>query len=179
MPLNNNSLEKYSKGSRFFHWLIAVIVITLLAVGFILGDLPDSMKPISYTLHKSFGITVIFLMLIRLLWLIHTGKPKLPASVPSWQRLLSRSVQHGFYVLLFIMPIAGWIMSTAANKSPMFFGLFAFPFPGIDQNKQLAEFMFEVHSWVAWLIIVLLVMHVAGAIKHHFIDKDNVLKRML
>lgn len=171
--------EKYSKGSRVLHWLIALIVISLLIMGFFLGDLPKSVKPIAYMMHKSFGISIIFLMILRFIWLVKTGKPRLPASVPVWQRIAARSVQHTFYLLLLIMPFAGWIMSMASDKVPLYFGLFPFSLPGISPNKELAKTMFQIHSTVAWILIAFIILHVAGAIKHHFIDKDDVLKKML
>lgn len=170
---------KYSAGSRFLHWLIALIVITLLIVGFYLDDMPDKFKPMAYMMHKSFGITIIFLMIIRAGWVLITGKPSLPPSVPTWQRFAARSVQYGFYILLIIMPLAGWIMSVAADKIPMYFNLFPFSLPGVAHSKALAKSMFQIHSTVAWLIIALIILHVAGALKHYFIDRDKVLQSML
>lgn len=77
------------------------------------------------------------------------------------------------------MPLSGWIMSVAANRIPSYFTLFKVPFPGVVPNEAVAELMEQVHNTIAWIIIVLLVIHTAGAIKHHFIDKDDVLRRML
>ena len=167
-------VKVYHPLSKFLHWLIALLVVTLLVVGFLLEDLP----PIAYTLHKSFGILVLALMIGRVLWIRHIGRPSLPEAMPQWEKFFARAVQHCLYLFLIMMPIAGWIMSTASGHVPEFFGLFLFPCPGISEDKALAEFMKEVHETTAWIIIGLLFFHVAGALKHHFGDKDNVLKRM-
>lgn len=150
----------------------------MLAGSFFLENLPKQYIGSAFMLHKSFGITVFFLMICRLIWIAYTGKPPLPASLPRWQRLLSHWVQYALYLFVILMPLSGWIMSTAANKSPYFFTLLQLPFPGISPNEHLASLMKEVHNTLAWIIIVLLVLHIAGAIKHQFIDKDNLMRRM-
>lgn len=175
----NDPIEKYSIGSRILHWLIALIVLCMLPMGYLLDDLSKGIKPTALMLHKSFGITIIFLLILRIIILIKNGKPMLPNSIPDWQKLISRIVHFLLYLFLFIMPLAGWIMSMAANKVPEYFGLFYFPLPGIQPDKHLAKFMFDIHSTVAGIIIFLVALHTAAALKHHFIDKDVVLKRML
>lgn len=169
----------YSKGLKFFHWLIALIVICMLGGSFFLDDLPKPYISTAFMIHKSFGITVLVLMLLRLYWLKHTGRPQLPPSMPAWEKFLSRFVQYSLYFFLIIQPLSGWIMSVAANRIPSYFGLIELPFPGISSDKGLATFMETCHIIIAWIIIGLLVLHVAGALKHHFINKDNVLRSML
>jgi cytochrome b561 len=168
----------YSKGSKFFHWLIAVVVITMLSVSFFLENVPEKYQSSAYMIHKSFGLTVLFLMLARIFWIQYTGKPALPKTVPMWQKIVSRAVQYSLYVLLICMPLSGWIMSVAANRVPSYFGLFNMPLP-INADKALSKLMNESHETIAWILIALITLHICGAIKHHFIDKDNVLKRML
>ena len=174
----NIDVATYSPGTKVFHWLIAIIVITMLSVSFFLGDFPEKYQPSAYMIHKSFGLTVLFLVIARFFWVQYSGKPDLPVKMPKWEKILSHFVQYSFYVFLIIMPICGWVMSVAAQRVPTYFGLFRMPLP-IDANKSLSEFMEQSHTTIAWILIVLIVLHVAGAIKHHFIDKDNVLKRML
>ncbi|WP_242602138.1 cytochrome b [Legionella nagasakiensis] len=168
----------YSMGSKVIHWLSAVIVITMLSLSFFLGDLPEKYQPLGYLIHKSFGLTVLFLFFLRILWIICRGKPSLPTTVPGWQKIMARSVQYSLYVFLFAMPMSGWIMSVSANRIPVFFGLFPVPLP-IEPNKGLAKLMADAHGVIAWILIVLIVLHVAGAMKHYFIDKDRVLQSML
>ncbi|MBA2650645.1 MAG: cytochrome b [Tatlockia sp.] len=171
-------VERYSSGSKFMHWLVALLVIIMLCIGFFLGDLPEKFTDSAYMLHKSFGICILFLMLFRILWLWHTGRPSLPVTVPIWQKRLARAVQYALYFFVILMPLSGWIMSTASKYQPYFFDLFHIPFPGITPNQPLTELMQQVHNRIAWIIIALLILHIAGAIKHHFIDKDAVLLRM-
>lgn len=175
----NAVVLNYSKGSKFFHWLIALIVIGMLAGSFFLGDLPDPYISTAFMLHKSFGLSVLALVLVRLFWIRHTGKPQLPVSTPAWERFLSRFVQYSLYVFLIIQPLVGWIMSVAANKPPSYFGLVNLSFPGILPNKNLAMVLNNTHKTIAWIMIFLVILHVSGALKHHFINKDNVLRRML
>lgn len=173
------TVTAYSSGSKFFHWFIAVIVILMLSGSYFLDDVPEQFKSIAFMYHKSFGLTVLAFMIFRVLWIIHTGKPALPSTVPAWQRGGAHVVQYSLYLLLFLMPLAGWAMSVAADRIPVFFGLFPIPMPFITPDKALAGFMKECHNTMAWMIIVLLILHIAGAMKHHFIDKDIVLRRML
>ena len=170
--------KEYSLGSKWLHWLIALIVLTMLSVSFFLEDLSGSIKPTAILFHKSFGLTVLLLMVLRSFWILYRGKPALPATVAPWERALSHFVQYSLYLLLFLMPICGWVMSVAADKTPSFFGLFSGPLPWIAPNKALAQWMFSAHETIAWIIITLLFLHIAGALKHYFIDKDKVLNRM-
>ena len=168
---------RYSSGSKFFHWTVATIVILMLSVSFFLEDLPERYEGLGYMLHKSFGLTVLGLMIVRLIWLQYSGKPALPATVPRWQRFVARTVQYGLYLLLFAMPLSGWVMSVAANRVPTFFALFPLPLP-IAPNKYLAEVAEEIHTTIVWILIALIVLHIAGALKHYFMDKDKVVQRM-
>lgn len=177
--LNHNDITAYSKGSKLFHWLVAIIVIGMLAASFFLDDLPKAYQGSSWLVHKSLGLTVLFLMIVRFVWIKYCGKPALPAAVPAWEKVLSCIVQYSFYVFLIAMPLCGWIMSMADNRIPSYFGLFNLPLPGIKPNEALGSLMFQAHKAIAFILIALIVLHVAGAIKHHFIEKDDVLRRML
>src|SRR5688572_1609174 len=110
--------SSYSKGSKWLHWLVAVVVITMLSLSFFLDDLPESYKPVSYMIHKSFGLTVLFLMVLRLIWIMHSGRPAWPDSVAKWERIISSTVQTLMYLFLFLMPICGWTLSLAAGRVP-------------------------------------------------------------
>ena len=171
-------VHAYSGGSKVFHWLIAFIVISMLSGSFFLDDLPKQYQSNAFMIHKSLGLTVLFLMIARFLWIQLYGKPALPTTVPRWQKIVSRIVQYSLYLFLITMAMCGWIMSVAAERVPSYFGLFSLTLP-IEPNKALAKLMDQSHKTIAWVLIILITLHVAGAIKHHFIDKDNVLKRML
>lgn len=169
----------YSKGNILFHWLIASIVIPMLIFSFFLGDLPRFYSSIGFTIHKSFGISVFVLMLIRLIWLHYTGKPTLPLTVAQWEVYLARIVQWSLYFFILAMALSGWIMVTAAGNPPNFFGLIHLPFPGIDVDKALADLLVILHKRIAWVLIGLIVIHILGALKNHFINKNDVLRSML
>ena len=168
----------YATASKGLHWLIALIVILMLSLSFFLNDLPELDQPMGYMIHQSCGLTVLGLMLLRVFWIHYRGRPCLPAAVPRWDVILSRAIQYSFYGVLIGMPICGWILSLASNHIPQYFGLFPVSIPGVAPNKTLAHVMVLAHKTMAWLLIALIVLHVAGALKHHFVDKDNVLRRM-
>jgi cytochrome b561 len=167
----------YSTGSKILHWLIAIVVILMLCLSFFMGDVPESWMSVVYTTHKSLGITVLALMILRACWMLYCGKPKLPPTVSALEAYLSRFIQYGFYILLIAMPISGWVMSVAAKKIPSYFGLFSLPLP-IEPSKPLASFMNETHEVIAWLLIAFATLHILGALKHYFWDKDKVLQSM-
>lgn len=172
------TITAYSSGSKAFHWTISVLVILMLSFGFFLDDLPKEYKPVVYMIHKSTGLTVFVLMILRFVWLQISGKPTLPASVPRWQKQAAHFLHYALYIAVISMAMFGWIMSVAAGKIPSYFGLMSLPLP-IEPNKPLAKLMLECHKITAWVLIILIVLHVLAALKHHFVDKDNVLKSML
>ena len=172
-------MKSYSTLSKGLHWSIALIVILMLSFSFFLDDVPSAWKGQAYMIHKSFGLTVLGLMLIRIFWISRRGRPTLPASIALWERVLARVVQGFLYIFLLIMPLSGWVLSVAEGRIPVYFGLFHMPLPFITANQVLGEQMDNVHKVVAWVIIGLLVFHVAGAIKNHVWLRNNVLRSML
>lgn len=169
----------YSAVAKWLHWIIALVVILMLVMGFFLEDIPEAFQGTAYMLHKSTGITILFLMIIRFIIIHVNTRPPLPDSIKLWEKILSRFVQYGFYILLFLMPMSGWIMSVAADRVPSYFGLFNMPLPWISPDKPLAKFMNESHEIIAWILLGFICVHMMGALKHHFIDKNNVLRQML
>lgn len=176
--MSKKTISKYSTTSKLFHWIIALLVFIMLIVGFSFNNIPPETRGTAYMLHKSTGITILFLMILRLIWIHKSGKPPLPKKVPLWERVFSRMIQYGFYILLILMPLSGWIRSVAADKVPVYFGLFKANLPWVGVNQNLSESMANVHLIIAWIIVVFITLHVLGALKHHFIDKDDVLKKM-
>jgi len=132
----------------------------------------------AYNLHKSIGITILALISLRLLWrLTHSYPPSLASHKP-WEKILAKLVHSSLYGLLFLMPLSGWAMSSAAGRPVKFFDLFTLP-DLVEPDKEMAGFLSSAHWYIAWAIIGLLSLHIAGALKHHIIDKDGTLKRML
>jgi cytochrome b561 len=176
-----NSRERYGLLHQLLHWLIALMVIGLLGLGVVMTDFVEdrALQYELYQLHKSFGLTLLALMAVRLGWRLSQPVPPLPAHMGKAERVLARFTHWGFYLLLFAMPIAGLVMISASSL-PIgeVFGLF--PFPELVGNDQgLYETAREAHEILGWAILGILGMHVAGALKHHFIERDNVLLRML
>jgi len=173
-----NTHQRYGSFNKFLHWLIFVLLVFMLILGYFLGDIPNAYKGTVYNIHKLTGIAILVIMLIRLIWVILNGKPRLPATVHPLQRLASRAVHWLMYLCILAMPLAGWIMSTAANKLPKIFGMtLAFPF--IPVSKTIASTAWKFHEVLSVVIVILIVIHTLAALKHQWIDKDGVLKRML
>lgn len=172
-------LLAYSKGFKYLHWVVAALVLAMLSGGFFMQDFSSDMKPLVYMMHKSTGLTILALMLIRLVWIVSTGKPKLPHDIPLWERMLANFVQVFLYASLISMAFSGWVMSTASNKIPVYFGLFRVPLPFVDQSDTLAHWMNSTHKTLAWVLVALVSLHILGALKHWLIQKDDVIKRML
>jgi len=178
MPIKNTP-EHYGTITKTFHWLISVMVLTMLAVGTTMVNMDDSsFKFTLYRYHKSFGILVLGLMTLRFLWRTQNVAPNLPNTMPRWQQIAARVSHYCLYLVLLVMPVSGLIMSAAGGYPSKFFGLFTFPVP-IGEDKALSHLAGTTHLVVAYTIGALLLMHIGAALKHHLIDKDNILKRML
>jgi len=170
---------RYTWGLISLHWLIAVLVIPLVSLSFFLEDLPKMIRPTAIMLHKSCGLTILVLMVVRLVCVFKSGRPALPAAMPRWELVLARGVQMALYVFLIAMEMVGWIMSVLSNHIPVWFGVVALPIPGIAPNAAWSELFFQIHQIIAWVLIVLIGLHIAGALKHVIIDKDKVMESML
>jgi cytochrome b561 len=138
-----------------------------------------------YQLHKSFGVTILLLTLVRIGWRLTHRPPPLPAAMAGWEKVAARGTHGAFYVLLIVVPLLGWAYVSAAplNVPTFLFGVVPWPhmpfFEGIAERKDIAELFEESHEFAAKTVLALLVLHVAAALKHHFIDRDDVLARML
>lgn len=171
--------NRYSTVSLVLHWLIAALVIT--QIGLITAH-EATEGPISrefVNLHKSVGLSILVLTLVRLGWRVANPAIPLPAAMPRWQKLLARTNHVLFYVLLIAMPLVGWAASSAAGRDIVWFGLFEWPLLPIGGGRETAGELMNVHEAAARLLIFLVVLHIIGALKHQFIDRDNVLHRMI
>jgi cytochrome b561 len=171
--------NRYSTVSLILHWLIAALVVT--QIGLIWAH-EATEGPISrefVNIHKSVGLSILVLTLIRLGWRIANPAIPLPETMPRWQKLLARTNHVLFYVLLIAMPLVGWAASSAAGRDIVWFGLFEWPLLPIGGGRETAGDLMDVHEAAARLLIFLVVLHIAGALKHQFIDRDNVLHRMI
>lgn len=178
---------RYDATAMTLHWLIALGVIANLAIGLYMGDVPrsDPMKFALITTHKSIGLTVLTLSVLRVVWrLMHPFLP-LPLDVPLQFRWLARATHFLFYVLIIVLPLTGWLMASLGTHPISYFGLFNWPhlpgFAGLDHTAAHAydEAFGSAHSFLAWTMIVLIVLHVAGALYHQFGSRERVLQRMM
>ncbi len=176
MSVRNSSVS-YGCVSKFFHWTIALLVICMLAFGFFMGNIPDDYKGMVYNIHKLTGLTILTLMIFRVLWMLINPKPESLAGTRWWEKWAERTVHLALYVTVIAMPLAGWIGASAANKPPHI-GEFKLLLP-VAQSKPLSETSFDMHTILACTIITLLCLHIGAALFHHFVRKDNVLKRMM
>lgn len=171
--------NRYSGVSLAFHWLTAALVLTqvLLITAHEATDGPMSREFVQ--IHKSVGLTILMLTLARIGWRVANPAIPLPDEMPRWQKLLARTTHVGFYVLLIGLPLGGWAASSAAGRGIEWFGLFPWPDLPVPEGRDVSRAFMNAHKLGVKVLYVLLALHVAGALKHHFIDRDNVLHRML
>jgi cytochrome b561 len=178
--------QRYTAVAIALHWIIALSIICMIALGWIMTEMPEGAAAFAlFQLHKSIGITILLLSVARIAWRLMNPPPPEPP-MPAWQRVVALTVHVGFYVMMITMPLVGWIMVSAAPAGipTKLYGAIPWPhLPGLadlpfDTKQELHEPLRSLHANLAWVIIVLLGLHVAGAIKHQFIDKDGLIARM-
>ncbi len=178
MPLCNTE-KTYGTVSKMLHWLIALMVLVMLAVGVSFSYLPKNTVGFLMPIHKSSGITLLILMVLRLIWRWFNPTPRLPKHMKNWEIFTARLVHALFYVLLIVMPITGIVMTLSAGYPLPFWTFGNIQFAFIPLNKALSHVMADWHEYLAWTIGVFFVLHTLAALKHHFYDKDDVLRRIV
>ncbi|GKT11059.1 MAG: hypothetical protein ISEC1_P0022 [Thiomicrorhabdus sp.] len=174
-----NSELNYGVVSRANHWLSAFLFIGLISVGLFMSELDkgDEQRQALYALHKSMGVALFGLMMLRLLWLKVSPSPE-PLSASKFEHILGHAVKGILYLAMLGMPISGWIMSNSGGHDVAFFELFILP-TIIGENEMVHKIFEEVHEIFGTLLIGVVLLHIAGALKHHFVLKDATLLRML
>jgi cytochrome b561 len=171
--------DHYPATSKLLHWLVAVCVLTTAPVAIAMGRVsPGPTQDTLFNLHKSLGVLILTLMILRLINRLVVGAPIADPEIEPWQKTVSSIVHTSLYALLLAMPIVGYIANSAFGATTPFFGLFNLP-PIVAKNDALSTQLFTIHRWVGWLVILLVLMHVGAALYHYFIRRDNVLPRML
>lgn len=179
--------DRYGLMAIALHWLIAGAIIAMLVLGFVMVRLTPgtTLQFDAYQLHKSVGLTILGLSLVRLGWRLANPVPPLPANLGRWQRGLARLVHAGFYLLMLALPLSGWMIVSASvwNIPTVLYGVIEVPhlpvLGTLEHKKPVETALKSVHELLAWAAVLLLFLHVAGALKHHFILKDDTLLRML
>ncbi|MDZ4791568.1 MAG: cytochrome b [Hyphomicrobiales bacterium] len=169
----------YSPVAKFLHWVIAACVIFLVPAGLIMANVPglDTL----YNLHRSIGATVLALMTARIGYRLVHGVPEPESSLTPFERLASQTAHIALYVLLVVIPIAGWAGASSYGAKIMVFGLFELPpIAAVDttENKQVATQILQTHGYLALLATAIIAVHIGAALRHHFIKRDGVLQRM-
>jgi cytochrome b561 len=178
--------QRYTAVAIGLHWAIAIGIIGMIAFGWIIDNMaggPGSPKVSLIQLHKSFGITILLLSIARVVWRLMNPPPPEPP-MPKWQAILATTVHVGLYVLIIAMPLTGWIMASASTAhDTRYFGTLEVSLPGFAgmddaQRKGIDDAFHQVHGNLAWFIIAFLALHIMGALKHQFVDKDGLMARM-
>lgn len=173
-----NTKHNFGVVSIILHWLMAILIVCMIAVGLYMTDLPKSPEKFQfYGWHKEFGILILMLAIVRLTWRLRNITPTLEAS-PRWEMITARTVHWAFYFFMFANPLTGWMMSSSAGVSVSFFGLFTLP-NLVSPSKTGQALFATIHQYLAFTLIAILCLHTAAALKHHFINKDSILRRML
>jgi cytochrome b561 len=174
---DHRSPAGYTRVAIALHWVIALMVVGNLAGGILSEYVGKGTAGAIMAVHKPLGITVLALSLVRLGWRVAHGFPSFPDSTPGWDAAVARATHVAFYVLMIAVPLAGWAMVSAGPRPLEWFGLF--PIPKLPVSEATADAAHGAHVRMAWLWLVLIALHVAGALKHHLVDRDDVLARML
>lgn len=173
-----NTEHKYGVVAKVIHWFMALGLIGLVLVGWYMEDMPNSPEKFElYGLHKSFGVVLLALVVLRLVWRTLNKQPLMPAGTSKFVAFVAASGHGLLYAMMFAMPLVGWAMSSSYGFPVSFFGLFTLP-NLVAPNKEMAELYGMLHSWGGDVFTILIVGHVLAALYHHFICKDDVLKRM-
>lgn len=170
--------DRYSRGAIWFHWIIAALVLTNLAIGLLHESLLEGVKG-AMPFHFSIGITVLVLTLARIAWRLAHRPPPLPVGMTAWERIAAQGTHVAFYALLLIMPLSGWMLISGKATSKPFGWFGVFNVPPLPISKAASGVAHEAHGLLGYVMAALVVLHVGAALRHHFVLRDGVLARML
>jgi cytochrome b561 len=177
--LIRNTAERFGLVAKTLHWLTLVLLVGSFTLAVSMVNMPFSPRKLEfYSWHKWVGVTIFLLVLLRLGWRLANPVPRQPSGIPRWQQRLAGLTHAALYAILIVMPITGWIMSSALNLPVVYLGLVHIPSPfGVD--RALGETMKVVHLSLAVALLVLVTIHALAALYHHLVLRDDVLRRML
>ena len=167
--------------AKFFHWAVVLLILVQATVGLVMVELPKKPSIISvYTFHKSLGLTILLFAILRLTWRAFDPHPDEPATMPRWQAMAARASHALLYVLLFAVPLSGWLFDSASSLRPLvWWGLVEMPSLTGGADRDLKEIAEDAHESLFWILAFVAAGHAAAALFHHFHDRDEVLRRML
>jgi cytochrome b561 len=174
-----NTPERWGGVSQSLHWIIAALILAMAWIGLTMGDLPNGPDKIkTYALHKSIGITILALVALRLLWRLYAGTPRPVPGMSPMQARIAGLAHAGIYVLLFAIPISGWVVNSSAGFPLQWFGLVNLPHI-VGKSHDLHELAEEAHELLFWVLALMVVAHAGAAFFHHLFQRDATLARML
>ncbi|WPU55086.1 cytochrome b [Stenotrophomonas acidaminiphila] len=175
-----NTPDRWGSVSKSLHWLIALLILALGIVGLLMGELPKTPKYFwVYTAHKSIGITVLVLVVLRLLWRLYAGAPRPVPGTPGWQERIASATHWLLYVMMFAIPLSGWLYDSASGLRPFkLFGLLEMP-KLVAPDERAAQLSHAFHEWGFWALILVVLAHAGAALYHHLQQRDATLVRML
>jgi cytochrome b561 len=170
--------ERYTTPAIALHWLLALMILGALGMGLYMTGLPFSMQRLKlYNWHKWAGVTILVLSAARLLWRLTHRPPTDPPGMPAWQVRVAHAVHIALYGVFFAVPLSGWAYSSASGFPIVWFAVLPLP-DFVPVDRDLADTLKLVHHWLAYALAALVALHVAAALKHQFIDRDGLLRRM-
>ena len=178
MPLKN-SPNQWGSISKLLHWVVVALILAMAWIGLTMEDLPNGPdKVATYALHKSIGITILALVLLRIGWRLYAGAPGPVAGTPRWQHAIASLTHLALYGVLLAMPISGWLLNSSSGFPLQWFGLFNLPAIS-GRSEDLHDLAEDLHEWLFWAMVTLAVLHAAAAFFHHVFMRDATLARML
>ncbi|MBI2308854.1 MAG: cytochrome b [Rhodocyclales bacterium] len=170
---------RYTRTAIALHWLMALLLLGLFAVGLYMTGLKLSPQKLQiYSWHKWAGVSAFLLVLLRLGWRLGHRPPAPPATMPRWQQLAGEGAHHLLYLLMIVIPLSGWLMSSAKGFQTVWFGVLPLP-DLLAKDKELGDLLATVHQGLSYGFAALVLAHTGAALKHHLVDRDDVLVRML
>ena len=180
MAITTTAKKRYSYGAMAFHWVIAVMVIWNWRLAENAEHAASREQAMAiFADHKALGITILALSVARLAWRLTHNLPALPSNYATWERVLARATHAIFYVLLIGLPVGGWLANSLAGRPIDMFGLFTIPPLPLGENEDAAGTLFDIHATAGEIMIYLIGLHILGALKHTFFDRDGGIFRML
>ena len=169
----------YTHTAIALHWLIAIALTGTFGLGLYMHELPLSPQKLKlYSWHKWAGVTIFLFVILRLVWRLGHRPPALPVLMPAWQRLAAEATHVLLYLLMFAVPLSGWLMSSAKGFQTVWFGVLPLP-DLLNKDTELGELLQQVHMILNFSMAALVLAHLGAALKHHFLERDDVLTRML
>lgn len=171
---------RFTKTAMLLHWLVAALIVAAFMLGTVMVDIPGltPTKLKYFSWHKWLGVTVLALVAVRLLWRLTHAAPAYPAAMPSWQKGAAHALHGLLYLLMFAIPVSGYFYSLAAGVPVVYLGVLPLPVL-MDPSPEWKGVLKQVHYALNMTLLAAFALHLGAALKHHFIDKDGVLKRML